>query len=116
MVCPSVGCGSDCDGDVMEIVVGLLVSLLAAVLVLWRVEVGKVTKTREKLITASLVAEAGTQTTAALVQRVKERDEEIDKLVEIIAEDAGVDGLAKLLNHRMHKNTPGGDNDPGMSN
>ncbi len=100
----------------MEIAVALLVVILGGVLVLWRVEVGKASEAREKLVTASIAAEAGTHTTAILAQKVRERDDEIEKLVEIIADDTGVDGLAKLLNRRLHQNSSGGDNDPGMSN
>jgi hypothetical protein len=100
----------------MEIAVGLLVALLGAVIVAWRVEVSKSATASEKLVTAALVAESATETTRVLAERVQERDDEIEELVKYIAEDTGVSGLADLLNAKLHKNSEGGDDDGGMPN
>ena len=100
----------------MVIVLGLVVALLGVVILLWRLDAGKAKETTEKLITASLVAESSTHTTMVLAERVKERDDEIERLVEYIAEDSGAAGLVDLLNASMHKDPAGGDDDSGMSN
>jgi hypothetical protein len=100
----------------MEVAVTALVMILATVIYLWRVSAASEKELTQDLIKVKIVAEAASQASMVLAERLKERDDQIDGMVDYISKNVGTDGIVDMLNGRVSQDGQGSNDPEGMPN
>ena len=103
----------------MVVVLVMLVALLGASLAGWRVSSAKSSELKGQLIVTKILAESATEAAMVQAKRIKELNDEVDKLVGFIGEELGAGGLVTILNSYtdgVYEDPEGGDDDDGVLN